>query len=93
MILLIAYDLSNPSRDYDDVMETIQSAGSGKWTHAQDSVWLIDTTESTRDWRTKLRNAGDDDDTFFVTRLKHDCAWRNLSTSSASWIKSSDRTW
>lgn len=91
MILSVSYDLSNPTRDYDDVISTIKSAPG--YTHVQGSLWLIDTAISPSDWVDKLRAAGDDDDKFFVSQLKHNVAWYNIGQSSKEWLRSSNRTW
>jgi CRISPR/Cas system-associated endoribonuclease Cas2 len=91
MILLVAYDLHNPNRDYDEVIKTIKTASS--WAHAQESVWLIDTTQSPEYWVKKLVVAGDTDDKLFVIQLKKNAEWRNLSESVAQWINNSARSW
>jgi hypothetical protein len=91
MIYLIAYDLHNPGRDYDDVIATIKSATS--WAHIEESVWLVDTTETTAAWRDKLLAAGDKNDTHFVARLQNAASWVGLSDQLSNWIKSSTRRW
>ena len=91
MILLVAYDLHNPKRDYDEVIKTIKTAPS--WAHVQGSVWLIDTAQSPEAWVKKLENAGDADDKLFVIQQRKYAEWRNLSPSVAQWINSSSRNW
>ena len=44
MVILIAYDLHKPDRDYADVIAVIR--GFGACAKAGESVWLVDTTTS-----------------------------------------------
>jgi len=91
MVLLIAYDLHNPGRDYDDVIKTIKTAPS--YTHPQGSVWLIDTSASPSDWVDKLAAAGDPNDEYFVTRLAHNWAGLNTDQDAVRWLKDPRRSW
>lgn len=91
MVLVVTYDLHNPGRDYDKIASTLKTASS--WAHPQGSVWLIDTPLSPSDWVDKLRAAGDPNDEFFISRLSHNWASRNMDAEVASWLKSSARTW
>lgn len=91
MILSISYDLHNPGRDYDDVINAIKSAPS--YTHPQGSLWLIDTTLTPSDWVNKLKLAGDPNDEYFVARLAHNVAWNNTDADTIAWLRSSSRSW
>ena len=91
MILLVAYDLHNPNRDYGDVIKAIKDAPD--YIHAQESVWLIDTAQSPDAWVKKLEAAGDSDDKLFVMQLKKHGSWRNLAPGVGAWINSSERNW
>lgn len=91
MILSISYDLHNPGRDYEDVIATIKTAPS--YTHPQGSLWLIDTTLEPSNWVDKLKAAGDPNDEYLVSRLAHNLSWKNMDSSTVSWIKSPTRSW
>ncbi|MGB4767681.1 MAG: hypothetical protein WBP22_00320 [Candidatus Saccharimonas sp.] len=91
MVLLVAYDLHNPGRDYDNIIKTLKTASS--WAHPQGSVWLVDTSLSPSDWVDKLHKAGDPNDEYFVSQLKHNCAWQKMDNNVVEWIKSPSRTW
>lgn len=91
MVLLITYDLHNPSRDYENVIETIKSARS--WAHPQGSVWLIDSRIEPGDWIEKLKNAGDSDDEYFVSELKRNWSSINMGTKVVEWLKNTSRDW
>lgn len=91
MILSISYDLHNPGRDYEDVISTIKTASS--WAHPQGSLWLIDTASSPEEWVAKLRNAGDQNDEYFISKLAHNWWSQNLDKDIVTWLKSSSRNW
>jgi hypothetical protein len=52
MVLMIAYDLHKPDRDYKDVEKFIK--GLSSWCHLEESVWLVDTRQSTAKIRDQL---------------------------------------
>ena len=91
MILSISYDLTNPNRDYDSVIETIKT--STYWAHPLKSLWLVDTQESTSAWLDKLAGAGDKDDKFFVNRITKDWTGYNLPQKVVDWLDKDSRTW
>lgn len=91
MILSISYDLHNHGRDYDSVIATIKTATS--WAHPQGSLWLVDTTLSPEQWVAKLRNAGDQDDEYFVCRLAHNWWSQHMDKDVIAWLKSPSRNW
>lgn len=91
MVLMITYDLHNPGRDYEKIQEAIESAMS--WAHPQGSVWLIDSGLSPSTWVEKLKEAGDSNDEYLVTKLAHQWASRNMDADVVAWLKSPDRTW
>jgi hypothetical protein len=97
MVLMVAYDLHNPGRDYKDVIAKLKTLGS--WAHAQESVWLLDTTIGTSTVVDSLLAAGDANDSYVVARLQHDVSWHNIGTKPAfraeveKWLRSASRTW
>jgi hypothetical protein len=92
MILQVAYDLHNPGRDYDAVAKQLKTA-SGGYTHVQGSVWLIDTANEPAWWRAQLRDCGDRNDEYLVTRLRKHWAGFGLKQASVRWSKSEKRRW
>jgi hypothetical protein len=91
VILLATYDLHNPGRDYDAIVNVLKSADS--WAHPQGSVWLLDTLKEPSTWRDALRAAGDKNDEYFVTRLAHSWASTNMDTNVVTWLKDPGRRW
>ena len=91
MILLVAYDLHNPGRDYDKVEKLLKSATS--WCHPQGSVWLIDTNLTPATWRDKLKESGDKNDEYFVIQQKENWASSNMDKDATDWLKSPSRNW
>jgi hypothetical protein len=91
MILMVTYDLHNPGRDYEAIAEELKTATS--WKHPQGSVWLLDTELEPSEWRDKLRAIGDDNDEYFIVRLRQNWAARKMDSDATSWLKSSSRSW
>jgi CRISPR/Cas system-associated endoribonuclease Cas2 len=92
MILIATYDLHQPGRDYPAVEKLLKSA-SGGFFHLQESVWLLDSLNNPAWWRDHLQEAGDDDDSFFVARLRHNWATRNARVGAGTWLKDAARRW
>lgn len=92
MILIVAYDLHNPGRDYSKI-EAALKASDGSWAHPQGSVWLLDTTEDPASWRDRLATLGDSNDEFLVARLQHNWASRQMDTNVVAWLKDPNRRW
>jgi hypothetical protein len=94
MILIATYDLHQPMRDYPSVEKLLESA-SGGHSHAQESVWLLDTLKDPKWWRARLKEAGDEDDSFFVAQLTEAADWagRKLDDGAGIWLNDSARRW
>jgi hypothetical protein len=90
MVLLVAYDLHKPDRDYTDVENLIKSLGS--WCHLEESVWLLDTTSTPSQVRDALQKVGEDA-TYFTQRVTSNWASFNASSEKVKWLKSSSRSW
>ena len=92
MVHVIAYDLHNPGRDYDDIAELIKTA-SGGWAHPQGSVWFVDSLKSPAWWRDQLKQAGDSNDEFFVARWGGNWASYNQDPEINDWLNDTRRRW
>ena len=90
MVLLIAYDLHKPDRDYEAVIATIKSFGS--WAHDEESVWFVDTTNSPAECRDTLSSVASEA-TYFVIQVRQNWASKMLSTEVMDWLKSRERSW
>jgi hypothetical protein len=91
VILIVTFDLHEPTRDYQKVRLLLQSADS--WAHPQGSVWFIDTLLDPDEWRDKLKGAADKNDEFFVARLRQHWASSNTDANVTEWLKSDRRRW
>jgi hypothetical protein len=91
MVLMVAYDLHSPGRDYEAISEFLKSART--WAHPQGSVWFLDTDRDPEWWRDGLKQRGDAYDEYFVARLAHNWAGFNTDREIVDWLKSSNRTW
>lgn len=68
MILLITYDLKAPGRNYEELHETIKSAGT--WWHHLESTWLIETNLTPEQWYNNLAKHLDINDLIFIIEVK-----------------------
>ena len=93
MVLMIAYDLHQPGRDYARVEQVLKSADGG-WAHPQGSVWIVDTSQATVAWRDRLRATMDPTDEILVTRLAmRDWAGWNMGQAVVEWLNDPRRRW
>jgi hypothetical protein len=91
MILIAAYDLHQPGRDYPAVEKLLESAHGGCF-HLQESVWLLDSLEEPAWWRDSLIEVGDENDSYFVARLQRKWAARKAGGAGA-WLNDDARRW
>jgi CRISPR/Cas system-associated endoribonuclease Cas2 len=91
MILLVAYDLRQPGRDYSPVTAALRSAPG--WAHVQGSVWLLDTAETAEQWLDRLTPQVDANDSIFVARLQRNWWSKSLSDDVLRWLHDPARTW
>jgi hypothetical protein len=92
VILLIAYDLHKPERDYEKVADVIKRADGG-WAHPQGSVWIVDTTATPETWVKRLQAAGDANDEYLVSQLQHNWWSANMDPPIIQWLKDPRRRW
>lgn len=53
MVLLITYDKTKLSFDWDPLHDAIKAAGT--WWHHLPNVWIVDTTESPSIWTSRIK--------------------------------------
>lgn len=80
---LISYDLIS-DKDYSKLYEAIRNYGS--FAHVLESVWIIKSSNSSKDIRDNLRSYIDNNDKLFVAKLNGESAWLNLSKEVSDWI-------
>lgn len=87
-IILVTYDLMAPGKDYKPVHEYLR-----KYTYCKglESVWLLDTTNSTESIRDNLKKLVDNNDKVFVTQIAR--SWASLSYSCGAWLNEPGRSW
>jgi hypothetical protein len=54
---------------------------------------LLDTDLSPAEWRDKLKEAGDENDEYFVIRLQQAWAAFRMDKDATDWLKDLARTW
>lgn len=82
---LVTYDLSAPSRNYDDLFKHLKSYGT--WAHPVESVWLVVTDRTAAQVRDAAKAYLDRNDKLFVTKATVDGAWSGLPTSTSDWLQ------
>jgi hypothetical protein len=90
MVLMIAYDLHEPDRDYEAVIKVIKDLG--LWCHVEESVWLVDTATKSGDVRDQLSEVSKDA-TYLVQRVTKNWSSWGASEPMTAWLKSADRSW
>ena len=87
MILLISYDLNDPSKDYTALYEEIKKAGI--WWHHLDSTWLVQTNSGPEEWESRLRQHMDDNDNLLVIEVRRNYnGW--LPQRAWTWLSARD---
>lgn len=82
---IISYDLIS-DKDYSKLYESIRNYG--YFAHVLESVWIVNSSDSSTTIRDNLSSYMDSDDKLFVAQLSGESAWRNLSAKVSDWIKS-----
>ena len=67
MVLLIAYELQDKTKDVSALHNAIKSAGT--WWHHLENVWIIQTDKSAEDWAKKLYKHITKSDHLLVVRV------------------------
>ncbi len=84
-LMLVTYDLHQPQRNYDGLIQLLESYES--WWHGLESVWLIVTDETAEELRERLREELDVDDSVMVLSVDdRSAAWYNLSEDASQWL-------
>jgi len=81
---IIAYDLSKPGQNYNDLIKTIEAYKT--WSKMQQSVWIIVTKETAEQVRDKLTRYIDANDKLFVGGLTGEGAWIGYNQSKTEWL-------
>lgn len=82
---IVAYDLRKKGRNYDCVHEKLNRYP-WHW-HMQESVWVIQTTQSAVQICDSLESCLDSNDTLFVGKLSREVAGEGLPEEGEEWLK------
>lgn len=82
--LLVTYDLINPGKNYEVLLQRIKSYG--VWARLGGSSYLIRTDQTPVQVRDFLSTALDGNDALFVGSAPPPSAWRGLSDEVSKWI-------
>jgi hypothetical protein len=83
--LHVSYDLKNPGRDYDTVIERIKQLGG--WAKIHYSFWYLKTDLSAWQVRDELVKVTDADDSIYVVdATSNEAAWHNIPPAVAGYI-------
>ncbi|MEL7346966.1 MAG: SinR family protein [Pseudomonadota bacterium] len=83
---IITYDLHKAGQNYDCLFEKLK-AFQTRW-HAQQSVWIVQTSWSAAQVRDYLSSCLDHNDKLLVAKLEGEAAWWGMSHNVTDWLKS-----
>lgn len=83
---IIGCSLNAPGRDYADLVEAIERAGSAAWP-CLESTWIINSAKTASQIRDELKAYLDPCDELIVAELAGTAAWRGLKGGSAEALK------
>jgi hypothetical protein len=84
-VQFVSYDLRKPGQDYAGLFEAIKALGS--WWHCLESVWLVNTSQTSSQIRDALRPHLDANDAMVVAALGGNWAALGLSNDCADWLR------
>ena len=85
-VLLVAYDLNAPGRDYTSLIDYLKSFAT--WWHNLDSTWIVVGELSAWDLCTRVRSRTDANDEVLVLDITGDAAaWAGFSPNGSDWLK------
>lgn len=84
-VFAVSYDLSSPSRNYDNLYEALQSCGD--WCHCLDSTWLVSSNLTAIDIANRLWRVLDSDDSLLVTPVASGSAWAGFTGECGAWLR------
>lgn len=82
---LVSYDLSKPTRNYEDLHEFLRSQVN--WAKVLESVWIVRSNLSALGFVDAALEHMDADDHIFVTPYTGVAAWHNLDSDVVEWLK------
>lgn len=88
-VYIITYDLSNPGRNYENLLKRIKTYSA--WARLGGSAYLIYTEQSSIHIRDHLTPALDTNDKLYVGRMANEAAWRGLADDVSNWIKDNQK--
>ncbi|WP_155723772.1 SinR family protein [Brucella anthropi] len=83
----ISYDLSNPGRDYNNLISKIKELGNG-WCHASESFWFINSNLTCPQIRNALVKVIDSNDKLVVNSVGNNWATNGVSKEVNEWLRS-----
>lgn len=83
-VYCISYDLIE-DKDYEKLIEKIKSYGT--YTHAEESLWFVESEKGAPEIRDELKSCVDEDDNMIVIRVTLPWASLNLSKKVTDWLK------
>lgn len=88
-VYIISYDLGNPGRNYEALLQRIQAYGA--WARLGGSAYLILTNQTTAQVRDNLIQVMDGNDKIYVGLLGNSAAWAGLGEQVSNWIRNNQK--
>lgn len=84
-VYIVTYDLHKQGQNYECIIQKLNAYGT-HW-HMQQSVWIIETTQSAAQVRDNLITCLDANDKLFVAKLSGEAAWYGYTSDINQWLK------
>jgi hypothetical protein len=81
---IVTYDLLKQGQNYDCLYKKLDAYGT-RW-HAQGSVWVIITDETSDEILSNLTGCLDTNDKLFVARLQGEATWIGYDQDVTEWL-------
>lgn len=81
---IVCYDLHEPGQKYECLREKLGAYGT--YWKAQQSVWVIVSSQSAVDIRNNLKTCLDNNDKLFVAKLSGEAAWVGYGQKVDDWL-------
>ena len=82
---IISYDLSNPDRNYEDLLKGIKSYR--LWARLGGSAYIVKTGKTDIEIRDNLMKSLDANDKLFVGTVNAPAAWIGLAKDVSDWLR------
>lgn len=89
--LIVTYDLSNPGRNYEDLLKRIKAYKYWARLGGSSYIILVDQGTNVAQHRDYLAEFLDSNDKLYVSTLGKEAAWHGLTVDVSNWIRDNQK--